>query len=187
MSTLAIPSANATPPSIARPPLPTVCFELLEALEKHDQPMAYPELPEHLRNRDLIDVCVHRGLVCYLSRYKGRGGYLGSGTWNENLSAIERDTGTNNLEAYLFLEITSSGHAVLVEHRVMQCGGDEQASYFPNPSAPMTKKDTADAWGGSMTARKLTDLMENGQVRYRQLSRQRFIFSRDDIPNLPRR
>lgn len=62
-----------------------------------------------------------------------------------------------------------------------------QAPYFPNPSAPMSKKDAADAWGGSMQVRKLTELMQSGKVRYSQLTRQQFIFSRDDIPNLPRR
>lgn len=114
-------------PTKASPLLPTVCcFELLEALEKHDGPMAYRELPEHLRDPDLIDVCWYHSVICYLSRYKGRGGYLGSGTWCENLSAVKRDTGANNLEVYLYLEMTGSGHALLVEHRLLQRDYEEQ-------------------------------------------------------------
>lgn len=58
---------------------------------------------------------------------------------------------------------------------------------FPNPSAPISKKDAADAWGGDMTVKKLTELMTSGKVRFRQLSRQMFIFCRDDVPNLPDR
>ena len=61
------------------------------------------------------------------------------------------------------------------------------SSDFPNPSAPMTKKDAADAWGGAMTVKKLTELMKNGTVRYKQLSREKWIFCRDDVPNLPER
>ncbi len=58
---------------------------------------------------------------------------------------------------------------------------------FPNPSAPISKKYAADAWGGGMGVRKLTELMESGRVRHKKLSRQLFIFCREDVPNLPLR
>jgi len=58
---------------------------------------------------------------------------------------------------------------------------------FPNPSAPMSKKDAADAWGGGMTVKKLSGLMESKKVRYVELNRETFVFCRDDIPNLPTR
>jgi len=58
---------------------------------------------------------------------------------------------------------------------------------FPNPSAPLCLKEAADRWGGQMTRKKLRELMNSGKVRYRKLSRQRFIFCKMDAPNLPDR
>jgi len=58
---------------------------------------------------------------------------------------------------------------------------------FPNPSAPMSKKDAADAWGGGMTVKKLGGLMGSKRVRYVELNRETFVFCCDDIPNLPTR
>lgn len=64
---------------------------------------------------------------------------------------------------------------------------DQPLVSFPNPSAPMSKKDVADAWGGDMTVKKLSRLMASGKVRYAELNRETFMFCRDDVPSLPAR
>ncbi len=64
---------------------------------------------------------------------------------------------------------------------------DDADADVPNPSAPLSKKEAAAAWGGSMTVKKLTMLMKSGKIKYKELDRQTFIFCRDQIPNLPER
>jgi hypothetical protein len=66
-------------------------------------------------------------------------------------------------------------------------GGETGAIPFANPSAPLSKKNTADAWGGDMTVKKLSKLMNSGKVKFVKLTRETFVFCRDDIPNLPQR
>lgn len=58
---------------------------------------------------------------------------------------------------------------------------------FPNPSAPISKKEAADAWGGSMTTKVLNRAIETGELRAKRITRQRWIFCRDDAPKLPER
>ncbi len=89
--------------------------------------MPYRDLPKHLRNPHLIEFCVGRDLVCCFTWDNGRPSHLGTRTWCEIMRIIKRDTDTDNPEACLHLEITVSGHAVLVEHRVMQHGGDDDS------------------------------------------------------------
>lgn len=55
----------------------------------------------------------------------------------------------------------------------------------PDPSSPLSVKEAAGFWGGSMNQRKLARLMKTGRVRYAEINRQLFTFSRNDIPNLP--
>ncbi len=57
---------------------------------------------------------------------------------------------------------------------------------FSNSSSPLSKKAAAAYWGGDMTVKKLTGLMESGQIRFYKLNRQTFIFCRDDVPYLPK-
>lgn len=61
----------------------------------------------------------------------------------------------------------------------------EQHERISNPSAPICKKEAAQAWGKGMTVKKLSGLMESGKIRYKEFNRQTFIFDRDQIPSLP--
>ncbi|MCK6465810.1 MAG: hypothetical protein L6Q93_13360 [Phycisphaerae bacterium] len=66
-----------------------------------------------------------------------------------------------------------------------KAGGVGNASEPVTPSAPLSKKQAADAIGGDMTVKKLTSLMNSGHVRFRTLNRQTFIFCRAQFPKLP--
>lgn len=57
------------------------------------------------------------------------------------------------------------------------------AADVPNPSTPMSKREAAKCIG--TTRKKLSAMMDNKSVRFRQLTRQTFVFSRDDLPKLP--
>ena len=54
---------------------------------------------------------------------------------------------------------------------------------FPNPSAPHTLTNIAEAWGGDMTPKKLRGLIDSGLIRIKGINRQTFIVCLDDIFN----
>lgn len=54
-----------------------------------------------------------------------------------------------------------------------------------NPSLPMSFTQAATHYGGQMTARKLSNLVKTGALRATKFSRQLYVFSRDDAPQLP--
>ncbi len=54
--------------------IPQVCFELLEALHEHGEPMPLRLLPEKLRDLGLLKVCQHYGLIGIVRWYEGVSG-----------------------------------------------------------------------------------------------------------------
>jgi len=97
---------------------------------------------------------------------------------------------------YRCYRLSSAGAAVLRTHHAPPGDSSKDslddldqaaAEDFPNPSAPMSKKNAADAWGGEMTEKKLTNLMKRHRVRFRELNRETFIFCLDDMPGFGRR
>lgn len=50
---------------------------------------------------------------------------------------------------------------------------------IPNPSAPHSLKEIAQAWGGNMTPRKLSGLIKSGKIPARRITRQSYEVSLD--------
>ncbi len=59
------------------------------------------------------------------------------------------------------------------------------ADPIQNPSAPMTKSQAAGYIGNRCSVHTVNLLMRSGSLPYKQLSRQTFIFCRDQYPQLP--
>ncbi len=168
-------------------------LELLEWLES--QPNRYArvvDLPVQFRDGVFLGGCVAEKLINAATVEPGQNPHsafwtphIGTGyaPWPDIVAGLAPDAsfcvratdhGCIELAKWLPGERPDAGGAVR--------STADTTTPFNNPSVPVTKQQAADAWGGSMTVQQLTSLMRGGKVPYRELTRQSFIFSCDDIP-----
>ncbi len=127
--------------------IPDVCFPLLQALDTGGGVVPYADLPEDLRDDDLLFLCEDRGLILPVLWDEGtpteiEPGFISVGTspgWltiyemcRESLAeSIERDADHDDPQQRLHLKLMAAGKSGLVEWRLAPARTNNKAKSHP--------------------------------------------------------